>query len=84
MKARGVVTTGLRKPELDELCQIAREIDLEVDPDGLVEDRGEIIAEKLNDKSTGAVLTNAALESGTSDLSPLPPFSFIDIFSYLL
>ena len=42
---RGVVVGDKRKLELAELCEIAREINLQVDPDS--DDRNDVIAEKL-------------------------------------
>lgn len=75
------MTSGQRKLELAELCAVAQEINLEYDPDGLIEDRSEVISKKLVD---GAVsLANPALLIGTRDLSALPFFSFMDVFSHL-
>ena len=74
LKSRGVVVSGQRKLELSESCAIARDIDLEFDPDGLVEDRAEIIAHKVTDGGDGAdiVLSNLAFFNGNRDLSSLP------------
>ena len=38
-----MVVSGQRKLELAELSSVAREISLDVDPGGLVEDRTEVI-----------------------------------------
>ena len=46
---RGVVVTGLRKAELSDLVSKARDIDLDFDPDGLYEDREDVISAKLSD-----------------------------------
>ena len=46
---RGVVVGGQMKLELAQLCEIAREINLQVDPDGLIEDRNDVIDEKIQD-----------------------------------
>ena len=82
MIARGVVVSGQRRLELAELCEIARELNLQVDPDNLIEDRSDVIAQKLKDGDTS--LSNPALATGTQDLSVLPYFNFMDVFLYLL
>lgn len=43
---RGVVS-GRKKIELVELCELAKEVSLVFDPDGLFEDREEVVREKL-------------------------------------
>ena len=48
LKHRGVCTSRLVKQSLVNLCLIASEIGLEVDPDGLVEDRHSVIIAKLS------------------------------------
>ena len=77
-----MVISGQRKLELTELCSVAREISLDVDPDGLVENRTEVISEKLTDGTM--LFANPALLQGTLDISPLPLFNYMDVFSYLL
>jgi len=49
LRDRGVIVSGQRKSELAELCEIAKDIHLDFDPDGLFEDRQEIILDKLTD-----------------------------------
>lgn len=44
---RGVVVSGRKKIELVELCELAKEVSLVFDPDGLFEDREEVVREKL-------------------------------------
>ena len=39
--ARGVVVRGQRRLELANLCEIALELNLQVDPDNLIEDRSD-------------------------------------------
>ena len=63
-----------------ELCEIAREVNLQIDPDNVIEDRSDVIAHKL--KGGDTCLSNPALATGTQDLSVLP--YFMDGFSYLL
>ncbi|GFR67197.1 hypothetical protein ElyMa_003699800 [Elysia marginata] len=79
----GVVVAGLKKEELADLCAKAKLLDLEFDPDGLVEDRQEVIASKLKDGDTE--LSNPALLIDSSpDISCLPNFRVLDVFSYLM
>ena len=42
LKSKGVVSSMLRKADLTELCCLAKDIGIEVDPDGLLEDRDDI------------------------------------------
>ena len=79
---RRVVVGDKRKLELAELCEIAREINLQVDPDGLIEDGNDVIAEKLKDVET--IVSNPAISTGTQDPSMLSYFNVMDVFSYLL
>ena len=60
---RGAVVGSGRKLELAELCEIDREINLQVDSGGLIEDRNDVIAEKLKDGET--IVSNPALATGT-------------------
>ena len=66
------------------LCEIAREINLQVDPDSLIEDGNDVIAEtKVKDGET--IVSNPALATGTQDLSMLQYFNAMDVFfSYFL
>ena len=56
--SHGVVVSGLRKAELSDLAEKAYEIGLRLqfDPDGLLEDREEVVGAKLCDGIT--TLTN--------------------------
>ena len=47
LKFRGVLITWQRKLDLMRLYQTADEISIEIDPDGFLEDREEVIGEKL-------------------------------------
>lgn len=44
---RGVVVAGQRRAELEELCLLAEEVRLEFDPDGIYENREEVIGSKM-------------------------------------
>ena len=46
LKLRGVLITGQRKLDLVRLCQAAQEISIEIDPDGFLEEREEVIGGK--------------------------------------
>ena len=47
LKFRGFLITWQRKLDLVRLYQAAHEISIEIDPDGVLEDREEVIGEKL-------------------------------------
>lgn len=83
LKSRGVTNSGMRKADLTELCHLAREVGIEVDPDGLLEDRDEVIQEKLTTDS-GAVLENPfTINKVTNNLNILPSLGIFDMFNYL-
>ena len=76
------MVSGQGRLELAELCKIAREVNLQIDPDNVIEDRSDVIAHKLKDGDT--CFSNPALATGIQDRSVLSYFNFMDIFSYLL
>jgi hypothetical protein len=83
LKERCVSVSKSRKATLVQLCAAADELDIEVDPDGLVEDRAEVIQEKL--ALDGQQLTNPSiLPDFTNDISVLPQISIIDMYNYLI
>jgi len=47
LKDREFIVSVKRKPALIELCYYAAELGMEIDPDGLVEDRADVIRQKL-------------------------------------
>ena len=77
-----MVISGQRKLELTELCSVAREISLDVDPDGLVEDRTEVISEKLTDGTM--LFAIPALLQGTRTFLHYRCFTTWMWFLYLL
>ena len=83
LSARGVVIANQRKFDLVRLCEAAEDIGIEVDPDGLLEDREEILKEKLTTHDNER-LKNPVLEVKSDDLSKLPQISIFDIYNYLL
>ncbi|XP_060566333.1 uncharacterized protein LOC132725255 [Ruditapes philippinarum] len=82
LRQRGVTYANTRKAELVDLCRYAAELNIEVDPDGLVEDRSEVLDAKLC--VHGNTLVNPQLIAGTYDLSKIPRVSIFDIYNYLL
>ena len=82
LKERGVGVSGSKKATLIELCIAACELQIEVDPDGLVEDRAEVINNKLT--LDGQLLTNPTLLNCTHDMTDIPRISIIDIYNYLV
>ena len=83
LKDRGVVFSTIRKPELIDLCQQAERLGIEVDPDGLLEDREEILKEKLTTKDHGMLPIPETVQ-GTKELNLLPRISIFDIYNYLM
>ena len=47
LRNRGVAFSSYLKAGLVELCEAAEELGIDIDPDGLVEDREEIISSNL-------------------------------------
>jgi len=82
LKDRGVIFSDKRKPALVELCNYAAELGVEIDPDGLVEDRADVIRHKLC--FDDMCLRCPSYVSGTSNLSCVPNISIFDIYNYLL
>ena len=80
LKSRGVVSSGLRKADLTELCCLAKDIGIEVDPDGLLEDRDDIIQDKLTTES-GVLENPFTLKKVTNNLNLLPWFGIFNIFN---
>ena len=82
LKARGVTFNDQRKADLVYLCEICVKLNIEIDPDGLIEDRAEILNKKLL-LSDGTFLPNPDTLPGSSDISILPPVGIFDIYNYL-
>ena len=77
LRDRGVSFNGLRKASLVELCETSVELGLTVDPDGLVEDRVEVVNSKLTTHNN-ILLPNPATKPDSdfsNSLSSLPPIS---------
>jgi hypothetical protein len=83
LKERGIQYAGANKEQLTEMCALARETCADVDPDGLNEDIGDIIATKLR-VGVDDNLTLPSLLEGSWDLSSIPEFTVIDIYNYLM
>ncbi len=83
LKDRGVsLAENPRKASLVELCEAALKLNIEVDPDGLLEDREHVISSKLM-KENGTFLPNPGTLAKVNDISGLPLVSIIDIYNYL-
>ena len=82
LRERGVVISGIRRASLEDLCLRASEIGLEVDPDGLLEDRTEILQSKLTTPN-GVILQNPYHICVSPNISSLPLITGIDIYNYL-
>ena len=83
LKDRGVTFSDIRKPELIDICQQAERLGIEVDPDGLLEDREEILKEKLTTQNK-ELLPNPETVQGSKEINMLPPISIFDIYNYLV
>ena len=73
---KAVLLTGQRKLDLVRLCQATHEINIEIDPGGFLEDREEVIGEKL--QTAHRLLPNPGLLSGSPNLSALPCVGIIE------
>ena len=83
LKDRGVTYTNELKASLVQLCSDAESMGLEIDPDGLHEDRAEILAKKL---VIGDVTLQCPtlLKNYTNNIAILPLLSICDLYSYLM
>ena len=66
-----------------DLCEYCIKLNIEVDPDGLLEDRDEVLKDKLH-LPDGTVLPQPDTVSGDTDLGCLPPFGIFDVYNYLI
>ena len=80
LKLRGVSFSNSRKTDLVELCATASSLDIEVDPDGMIEDRSDVLTEKLTN-DTGEILVSPQLIQGSYDISPASSISIFDIYN---
>lgn len=81
LKERGVSYSKSRKCDLVELCKLARENNLEVDPNCFKDSIDEQIKEKL--RYAGRVIPHPDLLKGTADLSHIPSINNFDVYDYL-
>lgn len=79
LKERGVSYSKSRKVDLVELCNLARENNLETDPNCFNDNiQGDIKKELLYD---GQVIPDPSLVNGfTADLSGIPPLNNFDVY----
>ena len=68
-----------------ELCEAAEELGIDIDPDGLVEDREEIISSKLTlARSAETLSLPTFLDKYTKNIAILPQVNIFDIYNYLI
>ena len=80
LKSRGVVTAKYLKAGLVELCTAANELGIDVDPDGLVEDRDAVLTEKLQTQDGFLPCpTSLPLTNYTSNIAAIPQLNVFDI-----
>ena len=82
LKARNVTFSGQNKATLLELCEGAKQIGIEVDPDGLLENREEVIKEKL--LHGGVFFNNPGLLQCSPNIAIILLIGQVDIINYLL
>ena len=83
LKNRGVVFTGYYKANLVELCNSAALIGLQIDPDGLVEDREEVVLSKLRLEQSLLPLPSL-LDYYSNNIAIVPQVNIFDIYNYLV
>ena len=84
LKSRGVPYSGVKKATLEHLAELAAEINIEIDPDGLLEDREEVLRNKLNLLEDGESLPHPSSLTSTADLTASPGISMRAIYNYQL
>ena len=77
LKDRDVPCANERKAALEDLVIACQSLNLPVDPDGLLEDRSEVMLEKL--RFEGGELPNPTCLIPTPDISCLPKIELYDI-----
>ena len=83
LRDRGVVTARYLKAGLLELCRAAEQLGIEIDPDGLIEDRHEIVSSKLRVEG-GELEIPPLLSDYSTNIGILPLLSIFDIYNYLI
>ena len=81
LKERGVTYSKAKKRELVDLCKLAFENKIEVDPDCFNDSIDDEMKKKLT--YCGQVIPDPKLLNGTSDLSGIPSLNNFDIYDYL-
>ena len=56
---------SLQKPDLQEFCELANEIGKQIDPEQYIEDRNEVIGEKLRDSEIRLHNPSLTVQSGS-------------------
>ncbi len=82
LKTRGVTFSKERKAGLTLLCEKALNLNIEVDPDGLCEDREDVLREKLT-FGGDMIQCPTVLNDYSNNIAILPLLCIIDIYNYL-
>ena len=82
LKIGGVTFSNQKKADLVSLCEAAAILNIEIDPDGMIEDRAEILNEKLTTEA--GILVSPQLIEGSYDISLVSSISIFDIYNYLI
>ena len=83
LKDRGVTYANELKASLVQLCSDAESMGLEIDPDGLHEDRAEILTKKLQIDDI-LLQCPTLLTNYTDNIAIIPLLSICDLYSYLM
>ena len=80
---RAIIFSNTKKADLIELCDIAASFEIEIGPDGFVDDRSDILKQTLT-TDTGEKLVSPQLIEGSYDISPASSVSIFDTYNYLV
>ena len=81
---RGVPYSNIRKAGLQQLVQAALKYDIELDPDGVKEDRQEVLDQKLRLLEGGKCLPHPSTLTPTCSLIHVADLQIADIYNYQL
>ena len=78
LRSRQVSFSNQRKQDLLDLCKAADDLQLEIDPEGILENKSDVIAKKLK-LADGTNVTLPTLLETTNDFSNIPRITEYDI-----
>ena len=79
---RGVPYSNIRKAGLQQLVQAALEHNIELDPDGVKEDRQKVLDQKLQLLEDGKSLPHPSTLTTICSLIPVADLQIADIYNY--